>query len=87
MIFGSVPQTAQLLLSIFASDILPIFIIAGVGYLLARHAAVQVHTLSRVTFHAPGAGPVFNILTTSTLSGLEFGRMAAFYVLVAASAG
>jgi predicted permease len=86
MIFGSVPQTAQLLLSIFASDILPIFIIAGVGYLLARHAAVQVHTLSRVTFHALAPALVFNILTTSTLSGLEFGRMAAFYVLVAASA-
>ncbi|HXR45608.1 MAG TPA: AEC family transporter [Pseudolysinimonas sp.] len=80
------PQTAQLLLSIFASDILPIFIIAGVGYLLARHAAVQVHTLSRVTFHALAPALVFNILTTSTLSGLEFGRMAAFYVLVAASA-
>ena len=86
MIFGSVPKTAQLLLSIFASDILPIFIIAGVGYLLARHAAVQVHTLSRVTFHALAPALVFNILTTSTLSGLEFGRMAAFYVLVAASA-
>ena len=86
MIFGSVPQTAQLLLSIFASDILPIFVIAGVGYLLARHAAVQVQTLSRVTFHALAPALVFNILTTSTLSSLEFGRMAAFYVLVAASA-
>jgi hypothetical protein len=87
MIFGSVPQTAQLLLSIFAADILPIFVIAGVGYLLARHGGVQVQTLSRVTFHALAPALVFNILTTSTLSGLEFGRMAAFYVLVAASAG
>ena len=85
MISGPVPQTAQLLLSIFASDILPIFVIAGVGYLLARHAAVQVQTLSRVTFHALAPALVFNILTTSTLSGLEFGRMAAFYVLVAAA--
>ena len=29
------PETAQLLLGIFASDILPIFVIAGVGFLLA----------------------------------------------------
>jgi len=87
MIFGSVPETAPLLLGIFASDILPIFVIAGVGYLLARHASVQVHTVSRVTFHALAPALVFNTLATSTLSGFEFGRMAAFYLLVAASAG
>ena len=81
------PETAPLLLGIFASDILPIFVIAGVGYLLARHASVQVHTVSRVTFHALAPALVFNTLATSTLSGFEFGRMAAFYLLVAASAG
>ena len=80
------PETAPLLLGIFASDILPIFVIAGVGYLLARYAGVQVQTLSRVTFHALAPALVFNILTTSTLSSFEFGRMAAFYGLVAASA-
>ena len=47
---------------------------------------MQVQTLSRVTFHALAPALVFNILTTSTLSGFEFGRMAAFYLLVAASA-
>jgi hypothetical protein len=81
-----VPATAQLLLGIFASDILPIFVIAGVGFLLARHLAVQVQTLSRVTFHALAPALVFNILTTSTVSAGEFGRMAGFYLLVAASA-
>ena len=79
------PATVQLLLGIFASDILPIFVIAGVGFLLARHLAVQVQTLSRVTFHALAPALVFTMLTTSTLTGLEFGRMAAFYALVAAS--
>jgi malate permease and related proteins len=78
--------TLQLLIGIFASDILPIFVIAGVGFLLARHLAVQVQTLSRVTFHALAPALVFNILTTSTVSAGEFGRMAAFYFLVAASA-
>ena len=80
-------HTLQLLLGIFASDILPIFVIAGVGFLLARYLAVQVQTLSRVTFHALAPALVFTVLTTSTLSGLEFGRMAAFYALVAASSG
>jgi len=82
-----VPETASLLLGIFASDILPIFVIAGVGFLLARHLAVQVQAVSRVTFHALAPALVFNTLTTSTLTGLEFGRMVAFYALVAASAG
>jgi len=87
MIFGSVPETAQLLLGIFVSDLLPIFVIAGVGFLLARHAGVQVQTVSRVTFHALAPALVFNTLTTSTVSAGEFGRMTAFYLLVAASAG
>ena len=81
------PETAQLLLGIFASDILPIFVIAGVGFLLARYLGVQVQTVSRVTFHALAPALVFHTLTTSTLTGFEFGRMVAFYALVAASAG
>jgi predicted permease len=80
-----VTETALLLLGIFASDILPIFVIAGVGYLLARHVGVQVQTVSRVTFHALAPALVFNTLTTSTLSGSEFGRMAAFHLMVAGS--
>ena len=86
MIFGPVPQTAQLLLSIFASDILPIFVIAGVGFLLARFLEVQVHAASRIAFHALAPALVFTVLTTSTLAGFEFGRMAGFYLLVAAAA-
>ena len=81
------PEIASLLLGIFASDILPIFVIAGVGFLLARHLEVPVQAVSRVTFHALAPALVFNTLTTSTLTGFEFGRMVAFYALVAASAG
>jgi predicted permease len=81
-----VSATAQVLLGIFAADILPIFVIAGIGFLLARYAGVQVQTLSRVTFHALAPALVFNILTTSAVSAGEFGRMAVFYALVAASA-
>jgi predicted permease len=86
IIFGPVPDTAQLLLGIFTADILPIFLIAAVGFVLARYLSVQVQTISRVTFHALAPALVFNTLTTSTLTGYEFGRMAAFYALVAASA-
>ena len=77
---------AQLLFDIFASDLLPVFAIAGVGFLLAKHGGVQVRTVSRLTFYALAPTLVFNSLVTSPLSGDQFWRMVSFYLLVAATA-
>lgn len=77
---------AELLLSIFVSDLLPVFAIAGVGFLLARFAHVQVQTVSRLTFHALAPALVFNILATSRVENSQVGRMVLFYALVAISA-
>jgi predicted permease len=57
---------AQLLVSIFVSDLLPVFVIAGVGFLLSRFGGVQVQTVSRLTFHALAPALVFNTLANST---------------------
>jgi predicted permease len=81
-----VTNAAALLLEIFANDLLPVFVIAGVGFLLARYGRVQVQAVSKPTFHALAPALVFNVLVTSTVGGEAFGRMAVFYVLVAASA-
>jgi predicted permease len=78
---------ARLLFSIFASDIVPIFVVAGVGFLLARYSAVDARALSRIIFNALSPCLAFNLLVTSTISGGEFGRMALFCVLVIAAAG
>ncbi len=67
-----------LLLRIFADDILPIFIVASVGFLLARYLKADVKTLSRVTFNAFAPCLVFDLLVTSQISGAEFGRMILF---------
>jgi malate permease and related proteins len=83
---ADVTSGAQLLLSIFVSDLLPVFAIAGVGFLLARFAHVQVQTVSRLTFHALAPALVFNILATSTAESSQVGRMVLFYALVAVSA-
>ena len=69
------------LLSIFVSDLLPIFLVAGVGFLLARYLGASVQTLSRVSFNALAPCLVFSQLVTSPVSGSEFGRMALFCVL------
>jgi predicted permease len=83
---ADVTSGAELLLSIFVSDLLPVFAIAGVGFLLARFAHVQVQTVSRLTFHALAPALVFNILATSRVENSQVGRMVLFYALVAISA-
>lgn len=84
---SDVTDAAQLLLSIFISDLFPVFAIAGAGFLLARTLGVQVQTVSRVTFYGLAPALVFNVLVSSTLDGTQAGRMVLFYVLVTAAAG
>jgi malate permease and related proteins len=80
-------KSSQLLFSILADDILPIFIIAAIGFMLARAWGVEARGLARVTFNALSPCLVFNLLVTSTLGAADFGRMALFAVLVMAAAG
>jgi malate permease and related proteins len=80
-------QALNVLLSIFAADILPIFLIAGVGYLIARYLSANVKTLAHVVFYALVPCLVFNLLITSKMTGAQFGRMALLAILVLAAMG
>jgi len=75
------------ILSVFVSDILPIFLIAAVGYLLASRLQASVKTLSHVVFYALIPCFVFRLLTTSKISGPDAGRMALLAMLVMAVMG
>ncbi len=77
----------QTLLAIFASDILPVFVIASAGFLLARYSDVSVRALARVIFNVLAPCLVFTLMVTSTISLADFGRMALFCILVTASIG
>jgi len=81
-----VTDAAALLLEIFADDLLPVFAIAGAGFLVARFAGVQVQGVSRLTFHVLAPALVFNVLVSSTLDAAQSSRMALFYLLVTLSA-
>jgi predicted permease len=81
------PDTARLLLSIFVSDLLPVFAIAGVGFILARYLALDARPIARMTFHALVPALVFTVLVTSTVSGGAFVQRGVFYALVALAAG
>jgi predicted permease len=71
--------------SILVSDILPIFAITAAGYLLARFAQVSVQAVSRVVFYALMPCLAFRMLTTSTASGPEVGRIMALCALTMAA--
>ena len=77
----------NVLLSIFASDILPVFVVAGVGFILARMLHASVKTLAHIVFYALVPCLVFRLLVTSNIVGPQFGRMAVLAVLVAAAMG
>lgn len=75
------------ILSIFVSDIFPIFLIAGVGYVLARRLRTGVKTLAHVAFYALVPCFAFRMLSTSKMGGPEAVRLALLAILVTASMG
>jgi hypothetical protein len=66
------------LLEIFGQNILPIFIVAGIGFSLVRYAGADVRTLSRVTFHVLTPCLIFEILITSNVCAHELAKLTLF---------
>ncbi len=75
------------LLSIFANDVLPIFLVALVGFTVARVLGADVRTLSRITFNALSPCLVFHMLVTSPLSATDFVKMASLAVMTIVGIG
>ena len=70
------------LFSVFASDLLPIFVIAGAGFALARWLNASAVTLTHVVFYALLPCFAFRLLISSVATGRQFGLMVALAVLV-----
>ncbi len=75
------------LAAIFATDILPILLIASVGFLLARNLAADVKTVTNVAFYALLPCLVFHMLVTSTIAGRQLWLMVLLAALVTAAMG
>ncbi len=73
--------------SIFASDILPIFVLAAAGFVLARRFEASVKTLATVAFNALSPCLVFDQLVTAQVSGSQSIRVAVFCVLLTLAIG
>ena len=76
-----------LLVSILLSDILPIFAIAGAGFLLARYAGVDVRMLARAVFYSLLPCLAFRLLVTSSASGPDVVRLMLLAVLIMGGMG
>jgi predicted permease len=76
-----------LVASIFVSDILPIFVIAAIGFLLARYLGASVKTLSTVAFNSLSPCLVFDQLVSTPVSGAQSLRIVAFCVLLTIAMG
>jgi predicted permease len=70
------------LLSVFASDLLPIFVIAGAGFALARWLKASATTLTHVVFYALLPCFAFRLLISTVATGRQFGKMVLMAVLV-----
>lgn len=66
------------LLTLFANNILPIFLAAGAGYLVSKYLGVGTRSLSRVAFYIFSPSLLFNILTSSQLNDNDFYSMVGF---------
>jgi hypothetical protein len=70
------------LFSVFASDLLPIFLIAGAGFALARWRSASAATLTHVVFYVLLPCFAFHLLISTVATGRQFGRMVLLAVLV-----
>src|SRR3954466_2198996 len=75
------------LLSIFSQDILPIFVVAAVGFALARLLGASVKTMSTLTFNALSPCLVFDQLVTTRVSLGQSWRVVLFCVLLTFAMG
>ncbi len=76
-----------MLLSIFFSDILPIFLIASAGFILSRWLRADVKTIAHVVFYALLPCLVFNLLVKSQQSSPQLVQMAGLAFLCVSSMG
>jgi predicted permease len=72
---------------LFANNILPIILIAGIGYLLQRTLRIDPRALSRVIFYGFTPAFVFSLLASTEIGADDILRMAVFTIIVSAIVG
>jgi predicted permease len=66
------------LLTLFSNNLLPIFLAAGAGFLVARFLGVTPRAVSRITFYIFSPCLIFTLLTSGQLDGDDITQMVGF---------
>lgn len=74
-------------LEILIKDIIPIFLVASIGYLLARVYRVDVRIFSQIGVNALLPSLAFQTFSKSQVNLLESGKIALFCLLIVAASG
>jgi predicted permease len=82
-----VASSAGLLLSVFATNILPVFLVAAVGFLLARYTRAEAGGLAKAALYGLAPCLLFDLLVTSTVRGADLGKMALLCLIVTGTMG
>lgn len=69
------------IVSVLTQNILPIFIVAGFGFLLQRYVGIEKRPLSTAVLYIFSPCLVFSSLVNSQLPGDELGRLALFTII------
>lgn len=69
------------MLSVLINIVLPVFVIIGAGFIVARTKSLNAQTLSRVSLYILGPALVFSKLSKTTISGSDFAQIVAFTIL------
>lgn len=75
------------LLEILVNDILPVFIVIGLGYVFARRTHPEIRTATRLTFYVLSPCLVFVSLIESNMSGGETAQLFMFVLLTVLGMG
>ena len=75
------------ILDVFFENILPIFFVAAIGFVLRRRLGLDKQALSKLTFYALSPALVFTSLVNSQLRSDEMLQLVAFAVVVTLSIG
>jgi len=72
---------------VFFENILPIFVVAAIGFVLRRRLGLDKQTLSKLTFYALSPALVFSSLVSSQIPAGEMVQLAGFALVVTTSVG
>lgn len=66
------------LLTLFSNNLLPIFLAAGAGFLVARFLGVKPQAVSKITFYIFSPCLIFTLLTSGKLEGNDITQMVVY---------